>query len=103
MENTKRRTPIFLIILVILLALAFGGLLWKYYQEQEKAELIQKELKIERNELESELRSMHGRYDSLKTSNDTLNIKLKAEQKKIERLLKIRASNIYKIRMYRDE
>ena len=42
-------------------------------------------------------------YDSLKTQNDTINLKLEAEQDKIRRLLHIQAANYEKIRLYKNE
>jgi hypothetical protein len=46
---------------------------------------------------------IYTEYDSLKSENDTMNLKLAAEQDRIERLLKINANNVYKIRMYEKE
>jgi DNA repair exonuclease SbcCD ATPase subunit len=102
-HTKKRRTPVLLIILLFALAGALIYLYMEYDKQMDKAEMVEKELKIEKEELTRELENMHERYDSLKTENDTINRKLELEQKKIERLLQVRASNLQKIRLYRKE
>ncbi len=103
-NNTKkRRAPVLLIILIFALAGALIYLYMEYDKQMERAKMVEKELKIERKELAGELKNMHTKYDSLKTENDTINRKLEFEQEKIERLLKVRASNLHKIRLYRKE
>ena len=102
-EVPKKKKPVFLIILVIALVCAVGYLGYTYYElkvesEEEKTELTRQKVK-----LETELVEIIGEYDSLKSDNDTMNVKLQAEQERIERLLKVNANNVYKIRMYEKE
>ncbi|MFO7852497.1 MAG: hypothetical protein ACQERS_04440 [Bacteroidota bacterium] len=57
----------------------------------------------QKDSLTNELIMLKHGYDTLKTNNDTLNAKLEGEQKKIERLLALNASNVQTIRTYRKE
>ncbi len=102
-EKPKRKTPVLLIILVIALACAIGYLGYTYNDLKKQSEIEKAELTRQREKLESELMEIYSEYDSLKSENDTMNLKLQAEQDRIERLLKINANNVYKIRMYEKE
>jgi hypothetical protein len=106
-ENNRgksgRKTPVFLIILVIALVCAVGYLGYTYSELKKQSEIEKAELTRQREKLEAELMEIHAEYDSLKSENDTMNLKLQAEQDRIERLLKINANNVYKIRMYEKE
>ena len=102
-EKTGRKKPVFLIILVIALVCAVGYLGYTYLDLKKQSALEKAELTRQREKLEGELRDIYAEYDSLKSENDTMNIKLQAEQDRIERLLKINASNVYKIHMYEKE
>ena len=102
-QNPKKRIPIIWIILVIILAAAIGYL-WFTYSDLKKQSAEEKiELERQKDKLEFELRDIYGQYDSLKTENDTMNLKLQEEQARIEKLLKINANNVYKIRRYEAE
>lgn len=102
-QNPKKRIPILWIILVIILAAAIG-FLWYTYSDLKKQSAEDKiELERQKDKLEVELMDIYGQYDSLKTENDTMNLKLQEEQARIEKLLKINANNVYKIRMYEKE
>ena len=102
-NQPQKRRPVFLIILVVLMA---GALVYLYYMYADlKKVSAEKEavLVMERENLEDELMEIYDQYDSLKSENDTMNLKLVAEQERIEKLLKINANNVYKIRMYEKE
>jgi len=99
----RKKTPVFLIILLIALVCAVGYLGFTYYDLKKQSEIEKAELTRQREKLETELMAIYTEYDSLKSENDTMNIKLVAEQERIERLLKINANNVYKIRMYEKE
>jgi hypothetical protein len=102
-QRPKKRFPILWIVLVIMLAAAIGYL-WYTYSDLKKQSAIEKaELERQKDQLEGELMDIYGQYDSLKSENDTMNLKLQAEQARIEKLLKINANNVYKIRMYEKE
>ncbi|MCK5136842.1 MAG: hypothetical protein KAR19_13715 [Bacteroidales bacterium] len=59
--------------------------------------------RIERDSLEGELRNIYFRYDSLETDNLEIQIEMKQQQVKIDRLISIQADDAYKIKMYRRE
>jgi hypothetical protein len=99
----KRKPPVFLIILVIILSCAIIYLGFTYNNLKKQSEIEKTELERQKGNLETELNNIYNQYDSLKTENDTMNLKLLAEQKRIEKLLKISANNVYKIRMYEKE
>ena len=102
-HRRKKRTPVLWIISVILLAVAIGYLWYTYSDLKKQSALEKAELERQKDQLEVELMEIYGQYDSLKSENDTMNLKLQAEQARIEKLLKINANNVYKIRMYEKE
>jgi myosin heavy subunit len=102
-HRSKKRNPLPWIILVILLAAAIGYLWYTYSDLKKQSALEKAELERQKDKLEAELIDIYGQYDSLKSENDTMNMKLQAEQARIERLLKINANNVYKIRRYEKE
>lgn len=59
--------------------------------------------RIERDSLEGELRNIYFRYDSLETDNLEIQIEMKQQQEKIDKLISIQADDAYKIKMYRRE
>ena len=59
--------------------------------------------RIERDSLEGELRNIYFRYDSLETDNLEIQVEMKQQQEKIDKLISIQADDAYKIKMYRRE
>ena len=102
-QKPGKKKPVFLIVLLILLICALGYLGYTYSELKKQSEFEKAELERQKEQLETELMSIYNQYDSLKSENDTMNQKLLAEQQNIERLLKINANNVYKIRMYEKE
>jgi len=102
-RKSMRKRPVFLIILLIILALTLIYLGYTYNELKKQSEIEKAELERQKTNLEDELKSIYSKYDSLKSENDTMNLKLLVEQQRIERLLKINANNVYKIRMYEKE
>jgi hypothetical protein len=102
-QKSKKRIPILWIILVIVLAGSIGYLWYTYSDLKQQSAEEKAELERQKVQLEDELMNIYGQYDSLKTENDTMNLKLQAEQARIDKLLKINANNVYKIRMYEKE
>jgi len=76
---------------------------WLYLEQKKEAEKIQQELEMEKEFLTNDLNDLYAQYDSLKTDNDSMNLKLETEQNKIKKLLAIQASNLEKIRLYKKE
>jgi hypothetical protein len=102
-QPPKKKPPVVLIILVILLALGSGYLGWLYYTQVEESEMVQEVLENQKNQLTNELNNMVVEYENLKTTSDSMNMKLEAQQDKIKRLLSINASNVQKIQLYQKE
>lgn len=59
--------------------------------------------RLEKDSLEGELRNIYFRYDTLETNNLELQVEMKQQQEKIDKLITIQADDTYKIRMYRKE
>jgi len=102
-DDSPRKRPVFLILLLIVLVCALGYLGYTYYDLKTESEIQRVELERRTTQLQEELIIIYEQYDSLKTENDTMNQKLLTEQQNIERLLKINANNVYKIHMYEKE
>ncbi|MFW5658265.1 MAG: hypothetical protein ACOCYF_02350 [Bacteroidota bacterium] len=102
-STPKRKSPVFLIILVILLAGITGFLAYAFYQHKKESETVQMILEEEKKELTNELKELIVEYEDLKTDNDSMNIKLEAQQDRIKQLLAINTSNVQTIKLYKKE
>jgi hypothetical protein len=58
---------------------------------------------VERDSLERELRKIYNQYDSLETDNLEIQVEMKEQQQKIDKLIAIQADDAYKIKMYKRE
>ena len=94
-----------LIIALLALSIVVNGVLG-FMMMQKNETIIQltgsnQEVNIEKDELEGELFGMLAQYDSLETSNDTLNVQLSEERAKVEELIaRVKSGNwtIYKLK-----
>ena len=93
-------------LLVVVLAVAVYMLL----DTRKNLNLVSEDLaektaffQMEKDSLEGELRNIYFRYDTLETNNLELQVEMKQQQEKIERLIALQAEDAYKIRMYRKE
>ena len=93
-------------LLVVVLAVAVYMLL----DTRKNLNLVSEDLaekteffRMEKDSLEGELRNIYFRYDTLETNNLELQVEMKQQQEKIERLIALQAEDAYKIRMYRKE
>jgi hypothetical protein len=110
-SNTYQRQPekkpsTALVVLVILLAIAVVILGYKYFTESRQLGQTTEEkaiLEDVKSDLEKQLRDMIVEYDSLKTTNDSVNGLLVKEQDKITNLLRMQATDAEKIRKYQGE
>jgi len=105
-NNPERKTPLVLIIIIAVLAvliIVMGYLLYNFSNDLKKTDEANMLLKEQKVELETKLNSLIVEYDSLMTTNDSINTLLSTEQEKIRRLLKYRASDATKIKMYTKE
>ncbi len=78
-----------------------------YYMEHRDNKRYITEITTEKINLENELKLLSQDYDSLQTSNDTLNVQLKMEQEKISELLErmkvFRNNSFFEINKYKKE
>ncbi|PKQ62841.1 hypothetical protein BZG02_11645 [Labilibaculum filiforme] len=78
-----------------------------YYMEHRDNKRYISEITTEKISLENELKLLSQDYDSLQTSNDTLNVQLKMEQEKITELLDrmkvFRNNSYFEINKYKKE
>ena len=93
-------------LLVVVLAVAVYLLL----DTRKKLNLVSADLaektvyfQLERDSLEGELRNIYFQYDSLETDNLDIQIEMKQQQVKIDKLIAIQADDAYKIKMYKRE
>ncbi|NLE34825.1 MAG: hypothetical protein GX622_06965 [Bacteroidales bacterium] len=87
----------------IILTLGLIALVVLYYSQKSKMVEMEQVLTEEKDSLANELRMMMYGYDTLKTSNDTLNAELLRERNRIQKLLEVNASNAQLIRKYKAE
>ena len=99
----KKGAPVVMIVSTIILTLGLIALVVLYYNQKNKMVEMEQVLTEEKDSLANELRMMMYGYDTLKTSNDTLNAELQRERTKIQKLLEINASNAQLIRKYKAE
>ncbi len=99
----EKKPPYLLIIIIVVLLGGLGVLSTQYFRIKKDSELKERIIEEEKDDLTQQLNNMYMEYDSLKTENDSMNLKLEAEQAKIQRLLGISASNAQKIRLYKKE
>lgn len=86
-------------VLTIVLAIAYFTSRGNLTETREEVKFVEEQ----KNTLEGELNELIYTYDSLKTNNDSVNLKLASEQEKIKKLLSVQASNTQKIKMYQSE
>lgn len=98
-----RKTSIILIILISVLFCVAAYLAYVYYTESQELQADRDFISMQKDSLEVELNHLFIEYDSLKTNNDSINNLLTQEQDKILRLLKMQASDRYKIKLYEKE
>lgn len=103
LEPPRRKVPLFVVFILVTLIVIASALGVKLYQQLRESKQMNVMLEDDKKKLEGELNNMIVEYDSLKTQNDTINLKLEAEQDKIRKLLRVQAANYEKIRMYKNE
>jgi hypothetical protein len=102
-NKPKKRSTTLLMVAIGLLTVAITVLGIMLYQNSQKYNEEKQLIIEEKLDLERQLNEMIIEYDDLKTENDSMNTLLVTEQNKINRLLKIDASNAQKIKMYKQE
>jgi len=102
-ENKPSRA---LVILVTVLSIAVIVLAYLFFTKSQNLGETTAEKEIledVKSDLEKQLRDMIVEYDSLKTTNDSVNTLLDKEQDKIKNLLRMQATDAEKIRKYQSE
>jgi hypothetical protein len=99
----KKGAPVVMILSTVVLTLGLIALVALYYSQKNKMVEMEQVLTEEKDSLANELRMMMYGYDTLKTSNDTLNAEIGRQQNKIKKLLAVSASNAQLIRKYKAE
>ncbi len=99
----KKGAPVVMIVSTIILTLGLIALVVLYYNQKNKMVEMEQVLTEEKDSLANELRMMMYGYDTLKTSNDTLNAEIQRERTRIQKLLEVNASNAQLIRKYKAE
>jgi hypothetical protein len=99
----KKGAPMLLIVSTIILSCALIFLVFSYFSQKNKMVEMETVLTHEKDSLANELRLMIHGYDTLKSNNDSLNIKLEKEKTRIIQLLSISASNTQLIKKYKSE
>jgi FlaG/FlaF family flagellin (archaellin) len=102
-ETGKKGTPVILVVITIILAVALAFLVFSYFGQKKEMVEMETVLTQEKDSLANELRLMIHGYDTLRTNNDSLNAKLQAERSRILQLLSINASNAQLIKRYKGE
>jgi hypothetical protein len=104
-KSVERRGKVNLILIILIVLLGAGmGYMWKVNQDQKQQSIeAQALLEDQKNDLTEQLSSMVNEYESLKTNNDSMNMKLQDQQDKIKRLLAINTNNLEKIKLYKKE
>lgn len=105
LDNNRPRSKkiIWFVITIVILIIGLAAIIFLYYDQRDKMEEMEIVLTEEKDSLTNELQKLIYDYDTLKTSNDSLNLKLEEEQDKIKILLRVQASNAQKITLYKKE
>jgi len=102
-QGAKKSTPVGMIVTSIILGVALVSLIFMYFDKKNKMIEMETILTQEKDSLANELRHMVVAYDTLKTTNDTLNAGLQKQKNRIVQLLSINASNVQLIKKYKSE
>lgn len=98
-----RKSPVGMIATSIILGVLLIFLIFMYFDQRSKRMEMETNLTEEKDSLANELRKMVASYDTMRTSNDTLNAGLDRERARIVKLLSLNESNSQLIKKYRNE
>jgi len=108
-ESNKKSNTLY-VVTIIILALMLGFVTYLYYNQKNQTDIIISQLNTtstEKEQVNNELTNLLVQYESLKTDNEEINLKLEQEQEKIQELLvnlkKVKANNYYQIAQYKKE
>ena len=92
-----------LIVAIVILGVGLVFMVGRYNNMKAEFEETQSLLEGEKNRLAGELSHLKLELESLKSSNDSMNSLIETQQQRIDKLLKINASNFEKIKIYESE
>ena len=103
-KPTVKKGPIvILVVLVVILAAGLGLLYQQYNKMKTDNAIVQGALEEQKQSLSNELNDLMSEYEGLKSENDSMNNQIDKQQGRIKQLLAINASNIEKIKLYKNE
>lgn len=102
-EAGTGKTPVGMIAATIILGVLLIFLVFMYFDQRHKRVDMETALTEEKDSLANELRGMVMAYDTMKSSNDTLNAGLERERNRIVKLLSVNSTNVQLIKRYRNE
>jgi FtsZ-binding cell division protein ZapB len=102
-KSGSRKAVIFLSIVTVFLAVALGFLVYEFNKMKADNKVAQEAIEMQKESLAKDLNNLIGEYDGLKSDNDSMNVKIEAQQDHIKKLLSMNASNLEKIRIYKNE
>ena len=102
-EEPKRRGAGLFIGIIVVLCLVLGFLIYLHFDQKSKMVEMETVLTAEKDSLANELSILMYQYDTLETTNDSLNSEIDAQQDRIKDLLAVQVSNAQKIRLYKKE
>jgi hypothetical protein len=102
-QGAKKETPVKMVAATIILGIILASLVIMYFVQRHNMVEMETVLTQEKDSLANELRKIAYAYDTLKTTNDTLNAGLAKQKDKIVKLLEINASNAQLIKKYKSE
>ncbi|MFV0521957.1 MAG: hypothetical protein ACK5MI_05970 [Mangrovibacterium sp.] len=94
-------------LVVIFLAIGLAVVLVLFFMQRKNANELNEALSLQKENLQAELTDMVANYDTLKTSNDTLNLRLHSAQSQVKDLLeemnRVKKTNYAQISKYQKE
>jgi len=102
-NNRQKRMNIMFIVLFTVLFGVIAYLIYVLNTERVEAEEMKVTLEMQKENLTVELNDLYAAYDTLQTSNDSMNILIRDRQDQIRNLLAVRASNARKIQIYGEQ
>jgi hypothetical protein len=102
----KKKTTTLLTIIIVVLVAACGYLFYQLSEQKKqtvKYEEVQGILEEEKSSLTGELKDLMEEYESLKSNNDSMNVKLQEQQNRIKKLLGVNTANLETIKLYKKE
>ncbi|MFO8234416.1 MAG: hypothetical protein R6U04_03275 [Bacteroidales bacterium] len=106
-KQKRKKIPSGITVTIIFLAGLLAFMSWLYIDQKQTTNQITEALSREKDSLENEFVELRNEYDSIKTTNDSINLELEEEQNRIDNLISelktVKATNYSKIKKLQDE